>query len=67
MFAALQILSVGHYRCMHMYTLNPPGGGGGGGGGRGDVETCICVLIRTASKCYLTYTKLQAYSFTARG
>ena len=31
------------------------------------MQTCICVLIRTASKCYLTHTKVQACSFTARG
>ena len=43
---------------MHMYTLNTRGGGGGGEG--------ICGLIRTASKCYLTHTKVQACSFTAR-
>ena len=48
-------LSVGHYRCMHMSTctLNTRGGGGGGGGGveeEENVQTCICVLIRTASK-----------------
>ena len=43
------------------------GGGGGGGGGEEDVQTCICVLIRTASQCYLTHTKVQACSFTARG
>ena len=62
MFAALQTLSVDTCICIRSIRA----GGGGGGGGKEDVQTCICVLIRTASKCYLTHTKVQACSFTAR-